>query len=68
MGRSIDVFAKGSKMYGINSCSDKIMMVELTRDQHGVTSSKDAVTGFMNDMAGEDFILTIKQGDFTWLK
>ncbi len=58
LGRSIDTFKKGTILNGILPHGG-IGKVTLTQDQQGVTSSQDAVKGFMADMAGEAFELTI---------
>jgi hypothetical protein len=58
LGRSVDVFPAGTKLLGVLP-DGTIGMVTLKQDQEGVTSSKDAVQGFMADLAGESFQLTI---------
>lgn len=58
LGRSIDTFPKGTKLNGILP-HGALGLVTLAQDQQGVTSSKDAVSGFMADLAGEAFELTI---------
>ncbi len=58
LGRSIDTFPSGTKLNGVLP-DGGVGPVVLTQDQQGVTSSGDAVKGFMADMAGEAFELTI---------
>ena len=58
LGRSIDTFQKGTIVNGVLPHGG-IGKVTLMQDQQGVTSSGDAVKGFMADMAGEAFELTI---------
>ena len=58
LGRSVDVFPAGTSLLGVLP-DGTIGKVTLTKDQEGVTSSKDAVQAFMADLAGEAFELTI---------
>lgn len=58
LGRSIDTFKKGDRLKGV-LIEGGIGSVVLAQDQQGVTSSKDAVEGFMADLDGEPFDLTI---------
>lgn len=58
LGRSVDTFPKGAAVKGVLP-DGTLGTVRLLQDQQGVTSSKDAVEGFMADLAGAAFELTI---------
>lgn len=60
LGRSIGLFRKGDNFIAANGCSPEIRPIVLTKDQRGLTSSKDAIAGFEADMDGQDFVLTIQ--------
>lgn len=59
LGRSIGTFKKG-ETFKVNAPGG-LYFVTLDKDQLGVTSSKDAVEGFMADLECKDFTLTITQ-------